>query len=189
MKISRSLVYALLTAILAGILTLVTWQINGFIITGAKTPFTYISFCAWATYFFVGANPKAAFKAFYSIAAGAIAAILMFVLSVAFGFAPWWAVPLAVVILVIPMMLTDKWHLNQAAVFIGTGLYFSISAAGGVASFDAKGYALAGLGELFYVLVGFIAGWFTIQFYVLCSKAGSKKAEPEAAVEREKVLK
>jgi len=189
MKIGRSLVYAVLTAILAGILTLATWNMNGIVITGKVTPFTYISFCAWAVYFMVGANPKAAWTAFYSMLAGAIFAIIMFILSIAFGFTPIWAVPVAVIIVVIPMMLTDKWHLNQAAVFIGTGLFFSISAAGGVASFDAKGYSLAAVGEMMYVLIGFIAGFLTIQFYVFCSKVGAKKEEPKAAVEGEKVLR
>ncbi|MFT9057131.1 MAG: DUF1097 domain-containing protein [Ethanoligenens sp.] len=174
--------YAVVTAFLAGLVTLFTWNINGFIIKGSNTPFTYISFCAWAVYFLVGASPKAALKAFSSMIAGIIAAILMFVLSLAFGFTPWYAVPLAVVILVIPMMLMEsvKPFNNVSAVFVGTGLYFSLSASGAIPSFDFFGYTRAGLAELFYVLVGFVAGWLTIQLRAFA--AGEKQAEKNHAV-------
>jgi VIT1/CCC1 family predicted Fe2+/Mn2+ transporter len=47
------------------------------------------------------ANVKGAVRAFTSMIAGIVAGALMFVLSLAFGFTPWWAVPLAVIIMVI----------------------------------------------------------------------------------------
>jgi len=90
----------------------------------------------------------------------------MFVLSIAFGFMPWWAVPLAVVILVIPMMLAERVPPinNVAAIFLGTGVYFSLSAAGAFKDFTFPQYMLVGAAELLYVLIGFAAGWITIWF-------------------------
>jgi len=171
MNTKQLTVYAVLTALLAGVVTLITWQMNGWP-TVAGQPLTYISFTAWAAYFLFGANISGAAKAFSSMIAGIIAAILMFVLSIAFGFVPWWAVPLAVVILVIPMIFCERIKIfnNVAAVFMGTGLYFSISAAGGFAGFTADQYLIVGLTELLYVFIGFAAGWLTIQFNIMASK-------------------
>jgi len=164
--------YALLTAVLAGVVTLITWQMNGWPCAALGQPVTYISFISWAAYFLFGANIKGAINAFCSMIPGIIAAILMFVLSIAFGFVPWWAVPLAVVIVVIPMMYVDKVKIinNVAAEFMGTGLYFSLSAAGAFTGFTVGQYALVGITELLYVAIGFAAGWVTIQFNIMCSK-------------------
>jgi len=163
--------YALLTAILAGVVTLITWQLNGWP-SSTGQPVTYISFITWAAYFLFGANIKGASKAFCSMLAGIVAAILMFVLSIAFGFVPWWAVPLAVVILVVFMMYAEKVSIinNVAAVFMGTGIYFSLSAAGAFEGFTVAQYILVGVTELIYVFIGFAAGWVTIQFNIMCSK-------------------
>jgi hypothetical protein len=173
----KLIVYAVLTAVLAGIVTLVTWQMNGWPIPIGK-PLTYVSFISWAGYFLFGASPKGALKAFTSIIAGIVAAVLMFVLSIAFGFAPWWAVPLAVTIMVIPMMLCEKVKPfnNVAAVFVGTGRYFSLSAAGAFADFSLMTYVMVGLTELVYVLIGFVAGWLTIQFNIWVSKPKNLQA-------------
>jgi hypothetical protein len=167
--------YALLTAILAGVVTLVTWQMSGWPAGGllAKSQAaTYISFVSWAAYFLFGANVKGAINAFCSIIAGIISAILMFILSLAFGFVPWWAVPLAVTILVLFMMYFEKIKPinNVAAVFLGTGIYFGLSAAGAFEGYTIAQYALVGVTQLIYVLIGFAAGWLTIQFNIICSK-------------------
>jgi len=184
MKGGKFFLYAFLTAVLAGVVTIFTWNINGFIIKG-NTPLTYITFCTWAMYFMIGANPKAALKAFSSMIAGIIAAILMFELSILFGFTPIWAVPVAVIIMVVPMMYMEKVKpfSNVAAIFIGTGLYFSLSAANAIPALDVGSFALAGLGELFYTLVGFVAGWITIQFYVMLSKPASQSSSASISKE------
>ncbi len=171
MSMKKLFIYALLTAILAGIVTLITWPMNGWP-TIANKSLTYISFIAWASYFLFGANVKAAIKAFTSIVAGIVAAILIFVLSLAFGYTPLWAVPLAVAILVVPMMMAEKVEPinNVAAIFMGTGIYFSLSAAGCFEAFTLTEYVVVGLAELFYILIGFVAGWITIQFNIMVSK-------------------
>jgi hypothetical protein len=163
--------YSVLTGVLAGVVTLVTWQMGGFLVTGG-TPLTYISFCAWAAYFLFGAAPKPALHAFSSIAFGIVAAILIFVVAIAFGFVPWWAVPVAVAILVVFMMWLEKVPpaSNVAAVFLGTGLYFSLSAAGVFqGKFTLQNYVTVGIVELIYVAIGFIAGWLTILLAGWCT--------------------
>ena len=177
MKAKNLLVYAVLTAILAGLVTLFTWRMNGWP-SAAGQPVTYVTFVAWAAYFLFGANIKGAAKALSSMVAGVVAAILMFVLSLAFGYDPWWAVPLAIVILVVPMVFGEKVKIinNVAAIFMGTGLYFSLSAAGAFGDeYTFKTYAIVGLTTLLYIFFGFVAGWITIQFNIFASKLWSKR--------------
>jgi hypothetical protein len=74
------------------------------------------------------------------------------------------------------MMMCEKVTIfnNVAAVFVGTGIFFSLSAAGAFADFNLAQYALVGATELLYTLIGFVAGWLTIQFNIWVSKMGEK---------------
>jgi len=189
MKPKALLPYSLLVALTAGVVTLITWQMDGFLVHGA-TPLTYVTFCSWAGYFLFGAAPRPAVHAFASMAAGIVAAIIMFVLSIKFGFTPWWAVPVAVFIVVIGMMWLEKVPpvSNVAAVFLGTGLYFSLSAAGAFANqFTAKQYFLVGLTELVYIAIGFVAGWVTIQLAGLSQNLAGAPEPTDAAAQKETV--
>jgi len=176
MSLSRYTIYAILVSLLAGIATLATWQMGGW--PTAAGPLTYVSFICWAAYFLFGANPKDCGKAFLSIIVGIIGAIIIFVLALAFGFSPWWAVPLAVFIIVIFLLLCGRVPLigNVPAIFLGAGLYFSLSSAGAFVDFTMEQYLLVGGAQLFYVLVGFVAGWLTIQLNNLLTK---KEEEPK----------
>ncbi len=136
----------------------------------------YITFCSWATYFLIGANVRDGILALGSAVAGILAAIFMFILAICFGFDPWWAVPLAVFILVPFMIYCEKVKpiRNVSAVFMSTGLYFSLSAAGAFndLGFTAQGYAFVGIAELIYMVIGFIAGWASIKLNNFCSGLG-----------------
>lgn len=176
MTFKKQFVYALLTAVLAGIITYVTQLINGWpvaILVGNANPLTFITFVVWACYFVCGCTPKAALNWWLSMAVGIVAGILMFVLTFAFmgagmGYLP--AVSIAVVILVVFMMFTDKAKCNTAGVFVGTGLFFALNAAGALGEFKFADYAIVGAAELLYAALGLVAGWLTIQFNILASK-------------------
>ena len=172
MKTKNLLVYSIMVALMAGLVTLLTWQMNGWPVKDFQ-PLTYITFIAWAGYFLFGASIKGAINAFCSMIAGVVAGILMFVLSIAFGFVPWWAVPLAVFIMVIPIMFCEKVKPinNIAAIFLGTGTFFSLSSAGAFGGvFTFASYSLVGLTMLLYVAIGLVSGWITIQINIFCSK-------------------
>jgi hypothetical protein len=178
MKFSKLLVYAIYVGILAGIVTLVSNLLQtGGIITKAAS-MTFISFICWAAYFLFGANLKGAWSAFLGMIVGILAAILMFVLTTHFAGAGMnvmkIAMPLAVVILVIFMLLFEKVpHFNNiAAIFLGTGMFFGLM---GTPAIAAKGYWIVFLGELLYAVIGFTAGWITIAIRTAVSK-GAKTA-------------
>lgn len=173
MTVKKQLVYAFLTAILAGVITYVTQALSGWPISACEgNGLTYICFICWACYFVCGCNVKGAINWFISMAAGVVAGILMFVLTFEFVGAMGYllAVSVAVVILVVFMMFYDRVKLNGAGVFVGTGLFFSLNAAGALTTFTLGDYLLVGGTELLYGLIGLAAGWLTIKFAGLVTK-------------------
>ncbi len=173
MTMKKQLLYAILTAILAGVVTYVTQAMSGWPIPAcAGNGLTYICFICWACYFVCGCNVKGAINWFLSMAAGVVAGILMFVLTFAFQGAMGYllAVSVAVVILVIFMMFYDRVKLSGAGVFVGTGLFFSLNAAGALTTFTVSDYLLVGGTELLYAAIGLVAGWLTIWFSSLVTR-------------------
>ena len=173
MTVKKQLVYAFLTAILAGVITYVTQALSGWPISACEgNGLTYICFICWACYFVCGCNVKGAINWFISMAVGVVAGILMFVLTFEFVGAMGYllAVSVAVVILVVFMMFYDRVKLNGAGVFVGTGLFFSLNAAGALTTFTLGDYLLVGGTELLYGLIGLAAGWLTIKFAGLVTK-------------------
>jgi hypothetical protein len=144
---------------------------------------TFVTFISWASYFLFGANPKAAGKAFTSIAAGIVCAIIIFALVgpiAGMGFsAPIVAIPVAVVVGVILMCLCEAVPAvnNVAAVFLGAGVFFGIF---GTPALGAKGYLMAGLGELIYVVIGFVSGWLTVKVRGAIESSKAKETEISA---------
>jgi len=173
MNVKKQLVYAVLTAILAGVVTYVTQAMSGWPIpASAGNALTFISFGCWACYFVCGCNVRGAINWVASMVGGIISAILMFVLTFAFigSMGYLLAVSVAVTIIVIFMMFADRIKLNGAGVFIGTAFYFALSACGALTTFTFSDYALAGVAELIYAVIGLAAGWLTIQFSILATK-------------------
>ncbi len=179
MKIGKLILYSVVVAVLAGVVVLITdlIQMSGFVT--AKASLTFITFICWASYFLVGATPKAAGKAFLGFLAGIISAALMFLLVTAFAGGMnvlLIAIPLAVVIVVPFMCLLEKAgpFNNVAAVFAGTGMFFALM---GIPDIAAAGYVMVGLGQLVYALIGLAAGWATIAIRVAIEKSASKSKD------------
>lgn len=179
MNIKQQSVWALLTAILAGVVTYVTqamagWPVPATIATGNQL--TYISFATWACYFAAGSTIKGALNWLYSMVGGIIAAILMFVLTFMFmpGTGYLLGVSIAVIILVFFMMLLDRIKMNTTAVFIGTALYFALNSSGALTTFTLGDYLVVGAAEIVYTLVGLFAGYLTILFAGWSGKIGAK---------------
>lgn len=81
MKAGKLLLCSVIIGVLAAIVMLVTniMQINGIITPNAGL--TFVSFLAWSSYFFCGATPQNAVKAWLSFIVGIACAILIFLLT------------------------------------------------------------------------------------------------------------
>jgi len=182
MKTKNYVIYVFLLSLLAAIVDLVTNLIQTQAPFGITASFTFVSFVCWALYFLFGSNLQNGAKGYLSIFSGAVCAILMFALSGAFNMANWYAIPLAVFIVVLIMVPQEKIKvMNLSGVFAGTGLFFAAAGAGALPSFDVKGYAICLVTEMLYALIGLLAGWLTIKLYVFCAGLGEKKAESKTA--------
>ena len=176
MKFKQQAVYALLTAILAGVVTYVTQAMAGWpnpTCMENGNALTYISFATWACYFVAGANLKGGLNWLWSMFGGAICAALMFILTFAFMGAMGYlvAVSVAVIIIVWFMMFPEKVKMNGAGVFIGTALFFAMHAsAPGYIDGSMARYCNIILSEFVYTIIGLAAGWLTIWFAGATSK-------------------
>ena len=177
MKYEKLFLYAVCVAALAGLVDLLTNLLQGAGIIATDASLTFISFICWATYFLLGANVKGAWSGLLGFIVGIIAAILMFVLVGVFAGKGMdvsrIAIPLAVFVLVIPMLLFEKIppFNNVAAIFLGTGMFFGLM---GTPAIGAKGFMVAAMGELLYAAIGFAAGWITIAIRVAIEKSGTQ---------------
>ncbi len=176
MKFKQQAVYALLTAILAGIVTYVTQAMAGWpnpVCMENGNALTYISFATWACYFVAGANLKGGLNWLWSMFGGAICAALMFILTFAFmggGMGYLIAVSIAVIIVVWFMMFPEKVKMNGAGVFIGTALFFAVHSSGAGIDGSIGVYCNVILTEMIYTVIGLAAGWCTIWFAGATSK-------------------
>lgn len=128
---------------------------------------SWIGFAAWACYFLGGCNVKGGVKAFLAWAVGILASILIMVLGGVFsGGLGFWGVPVAVLLVVIPVICLEKtdWFGFVPALFVGAGIYFGVMGyiAGTVAApFTGNFWAFFAV-EMFYCVFGLVWGWLTI---------------------------
>ena len=195
MKKSNYVLYVVLLAVLAGLVDFVTNLLEmqkSFM--GIAVSFTFISFVCWALYFLMASIVNEGAKGFVSILSGAICACFMFLLTFAFSMDPqawgYWAIPLAVVIVVLIMVPQEKFKfINLSAIFAGTGLFFAAEGSGALdfsgGVFNLAAYAKCIGIEMLYALIGLVAGWLTIKLYVFCAGLGAEKESAVSGAQKE----
>ncbi len=170
MKFSKFIVIPIIIACLAAIVQVIDqlFQSAGscdFFIAGSG--FGWLTFQAWALYFLAGCNIKGGIQVLIGYIAGIIGSIAI----IAFagflgsnGVPAFWATPLSLLILVIPVICLERVQVMIPALFVGAGAYFAIMTfqpAGAATTFvNAAGT------ELIYCLVGLIFGWITVTLRV-----------------------
>ncbi|MDR1513817.1 MAG: DUF1097 family protein [Propionibacteriaceae bacterium] len=141
----------------------------------------WVAFQAWALYFLAAAfNPTGVGKdgingslwTLISYSLGIVAAILIFEFAGVLGKTGFWATPLALLVLCIPVIflqLTSAPFNYVPALFCGAGVFFCImsyfgNTPGAFKEGASKGskYASAALGELVYCAIGLAAGFGTV---------------------------
>lgn len=189
MSFNRLFWSSIVIGVLGGIVMLITniMQINGFVTTEAGL--TFVSFIAWSCYFFSGATPKNALVSWLSFIVGIICAVLIFVLTdVMAGMGlnvPYLALPLAVLIGIVPMCLAERLPFGNRvpSVYLGAATYFGMM---GIPAVAANGFFMVGVAELAYAAIGLFAGFLTIKISALfvptASEAKAAETIEEAAV-------
>lgn len=157
MKIMKYLGGPLIIAILAFICQAVD-QILGPMMPIGPT-FGWLSFQAWAAYFIAGCTVKGGVKAFAAYIVGMVASIAIIAFGGQLGSLGFWAFPVAILILVVPTICTEKVDLlNQTPiVFVGAGAFFAIMNYVPGATFTTTFIC-----ETVFCLIGLILGYLTI---------------------------
>lgn len=160
----KLLLYSIATAVLAGVVTLITDILQNLGFISNSTGLTFVTFACWATYFLYGGTAKAAVQGWTSMIVGIISAVIIYVLTGIFAGMGWnvgyIALPVAVFVGVIIMCMSEKlpYGNNVAAIFMGAALYFAIMETAAAET----GYLMVAIGELVYGAIGLLAGYLTI---------------------------
>jgi hypothetical protein len=123
--------------------------------------FGWVTFQAWAMYFLAGCTVKGGARTFLGYALGILSAILIINLAGALSSTLFWAVPLAVLVMVIPMCSMERAHSLidfVPAIFVSSAVYFAFTQIY-PATTTATSIAIT---ILTYCAIGMILGFITI---------------------------
>jgi hypothetical protein len=169
---------ALLISILAALVQVIDQLIQSsdccpsLLISG--TGFGWLAFQAWASYFITGGTIKGGLSALVAYIAGIVGSILIMVLGGWFakvGIPGFWANPLSLLILVIPVIYLERAKVLIPILFVGAGAFFAIMT---FQPTSPTTYLNAACTELLYCLVGLVFGWITVTLRVKYESCGKK---------------
>ena len=135
--------------------------------------FGWVTFQAWAMYFMAGCTLKGGMRTFLGYVMGITAAILIIKLAGILGSTGFWAVPLAVFVIVIPMCSMERAHSLidfVPALFISSAVFFAFTQLYPAATFTNDALII-----LLYCIIGMIYGVVTIELRGLYEKMVTAK--------------
>ncbi len=168
MKFSKFIVIPIMIAVLAAIVQVIDQSMQA--VGGCShfiggTGFGWLTFQAWATYFLAGCDIKGGVQVLIGYIAGIIGSILIIMFAGwlgSVGVPGFWATPLSLLILVIPVICLERVNVMIPALFVGAGAFFAIM------TFQPEGttFLSASITEVIYCLVGLVFGWITVTLRV-----------------------
>jgi len=171
MPFSKFIVFPIFVALQAAILMLITPHIKiGPASIGGPALITWIAFQSWAMYFLGGCTLKMAGKTTIGYACGIVASVAIFKTAGFLGgalpesLAATFALPLAVFIVVIPVMCAEKVELLNfiPAWFMGAAVFFALSFMSKPATMGD--YVTIAIPEMIACVVGLGFGVCTVSF-------------------------
>ncbi len=164
MKFSKFIVIPLFIAFQAFTMQAIDQWIHGLMPPAGNGGYGWIAFQAWAMFFLAGCTVKGGIRTFLGYVSGVVASILIMVIGPALGGAlAFWAFPVAVFLIVIPVICLEKvpWLDYVPSIFIGAGVFF-----GFMTYIKGATFGGAAVSELFYCLFGLVYGFITVKFRV-----------------------
>jgi len=108
MNFKKFIVIPVFIAILAASFIVIDQLLNPLMPISDKGGFGWVTFQAWAMYFLAGCTLKGGLRTFLGYVMGILAAISIIYLVGLFGSTGFWALPLAVLVVVIPMCSVER---------------------------------------------------------------------------------
>ena len=167
-ELKKFVMIPVIIGILAFLLIFIDQLLSPIMNPSPNNGFSWISFQAWAVYFFAGGNIKGGIKSFLAYALGIAASILIMLL--AGGLAPvmgFWSVPVAVSIIAFVVIFFEKveWLNLIPALFIGAGVFFAF-----MNYVPGATFSNAAITELVYCIIGLLLGFATVSLRVAYEK-------------------
>lgn len=179
MKFSKFILIPVMIAVLAALVQVIDKLLQGcgssdiFI---ANSGFGWLTFQAWAVYFFAGCNVKGGVQAFVAYVLGIVGSILIMMFGgwlAEVGVPSFWAVPLSLLILVIPVICLERVKVMIPALFVGAGAFFAIMTF--QPAKEATTFLNAAGTEIVYCLIGLAFGWITVSLRSAYEKCVAKQ--------------
>ncbi|MGF1584245.1 MAG: DUF1097 domain-containing protein [Bacteroidales bacterium] len=167
-ELKKFVMIPVIVGILAFLLIVIDQLLSPVMNPSPNNGFSWISFQAWAVYFFAGGNIKGGIKSFLAYALGIAASILIMLL--AGGLTPvmgFWSVPVAVSLIAFVVIFFEKveWLNLIPALFIGAGVFFAF-----MNYVPGATFSNAAITELVYCIIGLLLGFATVSLRVAYEK-------------------
>jgi hypothetical protein len=171
MSLRKFIVIPILIAVLAGSIQIVDQILHLQVEPTGNVGFGWIAFQAWAMYFLAGCDIKGGLRTLLGYVMGIAASIAIMVLGGKFAGMGFYAFPIAVFIVVIPVIFLEKvkWLDFIPAIFVGAGAFFAFMSYVPNATFTT-----ATKTELIYCVVGLVYGYITVSLRGAYEKKMSK---------------
>lgn len=159
MTFKKFIVIPIMIALLAGSIQIVDQLLHLHVKPVGNAGFGWIAFQAWAMYFLAGGDLKGGLRSLLGYISGIVASIAIMVLGGKLGGLGFYAVPVAIFIVVIPVIMLErvKWLDFIPAIFVGAGAFFAFMSYVPDATF-----ATATVTELIYCVLGLVYGYITV---------------------------
>ena len=136
--------------------------------------FGWVTFQAWAMYFLAGGTVKGGARTFLGYVLCILSAILIIKLAGVLGSTGFWAVPLAVLVMVIPMCSMERAHSLidfVPAIFVSSAVYFAFGQIYPTATMPSIAISI-----LVYCAIAMILGYITVSLRTAYEKKVAKPA-------------
>ena len=173
MDFKKFIVIPVYIAVLAAAFIVLDQKISPYMPIADNKGFGWITFQAWAMYFMAGCTVKGGARTFLGYALGVLSAILIIELAGFAGSTGFWAVPIAVLVMVIPMCSMERAHSLidfVPAIFVSSAVYFAFTQIY-PASTTRTSMAIT---ILAYCAIGMILGYVTIRIRAAYEKMVAK---------------
>ena len=130
MDFKKFIVIPVFIAFLAAAFIVLDQVISPYMPIADNKGFGWVTFQAWAMYFLAGCTVKGGARTFLGYALGILSAVIIIKLAGVLGSTGFWAVPLAVLVMVIPMCSMERAHSLidfVPAIFVSSAVYFAFT--------------------------------------------------------------
>ena len=175
MDFKKFIVIPVYIAILAAAFIVLDQLISPYMPIADNKGFGWVTFQAWAMYFMAGCTVKGGARTFLGYVLGVLSAILIIALAGVLGSTGFWAVPLAVLVMVIPMCSMERAHSLidfVPAIFVSSAVYFAFTQIY-PATTTISSMAIT---ILVYCAIGMVLGYVTISIRTAYEKMVAKPA-------------